>query len=327
MRKTLKSILFAGALSVASLLGINSSCLDNDLIPTGTTTTTSSSTSTSETATAGTLSGKVKDILSETGISGATVYVGGKSSFTNENGDYSISNVPFNNYSASVSSFPDYYTGLENLSLSSDLSKDFELIPSSVNKEHFKKAFQSYNGATEVYSQVGVSQRITDSMCSTWKIYINNSPAQSSFASVTTEMINKFIRNIEGNDSRTGYQHLTSGKLNPTQTNERLQIGTDPPAFGAPGWTIIYWDDSIGGGAHYEYLNGDNIISNYMRVSTLAPEEVYKHELYQAIGARRDSNIRLSIINDPLSVTSILQEDINDMKINYKKTPGTKIFD
>jgi hypothetical protein len=104
--------------------------------------------------------------------------------------------------------------------------------------------------------------------------------------------------------------------------NPVIEIGTNPPAYGTPGYVRVEWDNTISGGEHGEYTNGNQIISAYSKFRTNAPRGGILQELSQNLGPRNDSNIVPSIFNEPLSSNFYLPVDLKLGKFLYSRPAG-----
>ena len=191
------------------------------------------------------------------------------------------------------------------------------MIPDVFDMNLFEETGRSYEENINVGAGNGNLQRIPDENCPFWKAYININPAYGSGNLISQNNIDAAIELLENR-----VKNWTTEKIVMTEANGRIEINTAPPTFGTKNYTIVYWDDTTSGGDHYEYMEGDKIISNVISLNTSAEWIYYINEGLNAFGLRKDSNRSPSGSNDPPTLDDEAQVDIDSMNILYNSEIG-----
>jgi len=266
------------------------------------------------------VSGIVEGILSSTVIGNAEVKVGNTSVYTDSNGNYILTGILDGDYLIQINE-ANYFThnaGILRVNKTKNLEGkltdiDFKIIPLTFNMDFFNETGRC-NRRT---------QRIPDSMLSTFQSYIDINPVTGSGATITQEMIDLALDRIE-----LEWPVLTDGKLTLTKANGRIQTDTNPPVYPTTGYNILYWNSTIAGqGGHAEAVSSNEIISTKVAMSPYASIGGYRQELAQTLGIRCDSNSVPSIFNDPMTQTDYLQIDYDIIKVLYNRPTGNRTPD
>ena len=268
------------------------------------------------------VSGNVRNMFTGSNFSGATVTVGGKSDTTDSSGNFYIENLNDGNHTMTVThanTHPSQWS-VETKKSENTTNLTYKVVPKSFDMDLFDRCFRSFNGNTFVGAGNGATQRPTDEDCANWQCYIDTNPAYGSGQEVTPTMIS-YAQNFIENQ----WPNLTNGKLTPKESNGRLHKTTNPPAYGTPRTTYLYWNGTSNSG-HAEILNGNTITANGVAMNPSDPQRVYEHELYQVLGARHDDTIPESKKPNTIlgSANTITTWDENAMKYNFNVPIGTK---
>lgn len=281
---------------------------DDDSSTSTTVPTTTSTTTTTQTPTFS-VSGNVRDILnSSLYLEGATVTIGGRPVNTNAEGSFTLDGFGSGDYTISISKSGYITYGAGKVRVNQSFADDgklenilLEVIPDSFDMDFFNECCRSY----------GATQRIADEDLSAWKGYLDLNPAVWSGIEPNGTMIDYATQVMNEWCART------EGKFCP-----EIDEGITPPDYGTPKITIFYWDDSSGGGGHDEYMEGNKITSSYAEVNTSEALGTYRHELWQAVGVRNDSNLAPSIFNDPYTRDDYSQVDKDSIDLLYSRPIG-----
>ncbi|MBI2672385.1 hypothetical protein HYX16_05610 [Candidatus Woesearchaeota archaeon] len=271
------------------------------------------------------ISGKVKDILRGNVVTnGVDVMLAHKdqngdvlSDFiarSDINGNYLLSRIPTDVSRLVILDGSNYLLHKSGtLRTTKDVTNlDLELIPDTFNLNFYNEVARNPVDGGQIQRWLNKPQ-----------VYINTSPALGSGNIPTQQEIDLAVDTF-----RNKIPLFNNGF---TDSNITITIGTNPPAYGTPGFIRAEWDDSTGAlGIHGEFLNGNEIVSGIVAVKTglNGSQQIYVNgqEISQVFGARNDSNLVPSIFNDPQTpgVDTYQQVDLDTGRILYKRPIGNK---
>lgn len=246
--------------------------------------------------------GEIDDIFSGNPVSGAKVNLGSYSYTTSADGAFHFKNIPKGKYDTSVDA-----TGYWPCYSGYSMIDDNHTLEGIV----LKPAPTTFD-QTVLNACCRPTSRIPDDQLETWGAYINLNDENTNGHPITQQMID-WATSIMQDE----WPELTNGKLNvvPTQVNE--DISYSPVSSSVLAWANNYM--GINGGT----WDGFDILSSWARVSTLASEGTYRHELTETVTHGKDTNIAQSIFNSTLGQEYYTPNDIQLIQYIYERPSGT----
>jgi len=253
------------------------------------------------------ISGIVDSLFGQGGpLAGVQITYGSANAITDATGNYHFQVQPNSNPQTMILNKNGFYERrLSPFAPTGDMTVDANKVDESLNMGFVDETSRALSGGFQRFENQPT-------------YYINTSPPNGG-GTITQAEIDTVLSIINNDLPRF---------TDSTFQNFNIEMGTNPPAFGTPGYVRVEWDNTIPGlGEHGEYMDGDEIISAYTKLSSGSGRGTALQELSQNLGPRKDSNIVQSIFNDPNSNSFYLPVDLKLGKFLYNRALGNSTPD